>query len=68
MAILSSVMAGQCFLNGVRTVGVSRAVVFVYLSPVVTAALSTVLLREPIHAAQAVGALAVLAGVYVTTR
>jgi drug/metabolite transporter (DMT)-like permease len=34
MAVLSSVIAGQLFLTGVRIVGVSRAVTFVYLVPV----------------------------------
>jgi drug/metabolite transporter (DMT)-like permease len=68
MALLSSVMAGQLFLVGVRTVGVSRTVVFVYLVPVLTAALSALLLGERLQIAQAVGGAAVLAGVYGTTR
>jgi drug/metabolite transporter (DMT)-like permease len=68
MALLSSVMAGQLFLVGVRTVGVSRTVVFVYLVPVLTAGLSAVLLGEQLQVAQAVGGAAVLAGVYGTTR
>jgi drug/metabolite transporter (DMT)-like permease len=68
MALLSSVMAGQLFLVGVRTVGVSRTVVFVYLVPVFTAALSALLLGEQLQIAQAVGGAAVLAGVYGTTR
>jgi drug/metabolite transporter (DMT)-like permease len=68
MAVLSSVIAGQFFLVGVRTVGVARTVVFVYLVPVVTAVLSTTLLGERLGAAQALGGTAVLAGVYWTTR
>ncbi len=68
MALLSSVMAGQLFLVGVRTVGISRTVVFVYLVPVVTAVLATTVLGEPFQATQAVGGAAVLAGVYWTTR
>jgi drug/metabolite transporter (DMT)-like permease len=68
MAVLSSVVAGQLFLVGVRTVGVSRTVVFVYLVPVLTAMLSVGLLGEPFHVAQAVGGAGVLAGVYWTTR
>jgi drug/metabolite transporter (DMT)-like permease len=68
MALLSSVIAGQFFLIGVRTVGVSRTVVFVYLVPVLTALLSATLLGEEFHVAQAVGGGAVLAGVYWTTR
>ena len=68
MAVLSSVMAGQFFLVGVRTVGVSRTVVFVYLVPVVTALLSVGLLGERLGLSQAVGGTAVLAGVVWTTR
>ena len=67
MALLSSVMAGQLFLFGVRTVGVTRTVVFVYLVPVLTAVLAAAFLGERFHAAQAVGGAAVLAGVYWTT-
>jgi drug/metabolite transporter (DMT)-like permease len=68
MAIGSSVVSGQCFLLGVRTIGVSRAVVFIYLMPVVTALLSSLLLGERFQLAQAVGGVAVLAGVYWSTR
>jgi drug/metabolite transporter (DMT)-like permease len=67
MALLSSVMAGQFFLFGVRTVGVTRTVVFVYLVPVLTAALAATFLGERFHVAQAIGGAAVLAGVYWTT-
>src|SRR6266478_6469689 len=55
MAVLSSVIAGQFFLVGVRTVGVGRTVVFVYLVPVLTALLSTTLLGEHFLPSQAVG-------------
>jgi len=68
MALGSSVLSGQFFLMGVRTLGVSRAVVFVYLMPVLTAVLSHLLLGEEFHAAQAIGGGAVLAGVYWSTR
>ena len=68
MGVLSSVMAGQFFLVGVRTVGVTRTVVFVYLVPVLTAALAAMLLDEQFAVAQGVGGAAVLAGVYQTTR
>lgn len=68
LAGLSSVLAGQLFLIGIRTVGVGRTVVFVYLVPVLTALLATTLLGEPFGAAQAAGGAAVLAGVYWTTR
>src|SRR5262245_32542821 len=68
MALMSSVIAGQLLLVGVRTVGVSRTVVFVYLVPVLTAVASATLLGERFALAQAIGGAAVLAGVYWTTR
>lgn len=68
MVALSSVLAGQLFLYGVHSVGVSRTVVFVYIVPVLTAVASTLFLGEPLLASQITGGAAVLAGVYVTTR
>lgn len=68
MVVFSSVLAGQLFLFGVHTLGVGRTVVFVYLVPVLTALLSTLLLGERLLLAQVAGGAAVLLGVYVTTR
>ncbi len=68
MGVLSSALAGQLFLHGVHTVGVGRAVAFVYLVPVLTAAAAAVFLDEPLSGAQVGGGAAVLAGVYLTTR
>ncbi len=68
MALGASVLSGQFFLMGVRTLGVSRTVVFIYLMPVVTAVLSALVLGERFALAQAVGGAAVLAGVYWGTR
>jgi drug/metabolite transporter (DMT)-like permease len=68
MAALSSVIAGQLFLVGVRAVGVGRAVIFVYLVPVLTAVLATALLGEPLTPWQAAGGAGVLAGVFLATR
>jgi drug/metabolite transporter (DMT)-like permease len=68
MVVLSSVLAGQCFLYGVHTVGVGRTVVFVYLVPVITAVLSALFLGEPLLGSQVVGGVLVLAGVWITTR
>lgn len=68
MALLSSVIAGQLFLLGVRDAGVGRAVVFIYLVPVLTALLSVLLLGEALSTAQVFGGTAVLAGLLLTTR
>jgi drug/metabolite transporter (DMT)-like permease len=68
MSIGSSVLAGHLFLIGVRTVGVSRTVVFVYFVPVLTAIASVFWLGEAFGWAQALGGAAVLAGVYWTTQ
>ena len=68
MALLSSVVAGQLFLVGVREAGVGRAVVFIYLVPVLTALSSMILLDEALSGAQIVGGVAVLLGLLLTTR
>lgn len=68
MALLSSVLAGQLFLLGVRSAGVGRAVTFIYLVPVLTAVLSVRLLGEELSPAQVAGGAAVLAGLFLTTR
>jgi drug/metabolite transporter (DMT)-like permease len=68
MAVGASVFSGQFFLMGVRTLGVSRAVVFIYLMPVLTAVLSALLLGERFGLPQLLGGGAVLAGVYWSTR
>jgi drug/metabolite transporter (DMT)-like permease len=67
MALLSSVVAGQLFLIGVRAAGVARAVVFVYLVPVLTALLAAMVLGESFSLAQAAGGTAVLAGLWLAT-
>ena len=68
MAALSSALAGQLFLIGVRAVGVTRAAIFVNFVPVLTAGLAALLLGERLDAAQAAGGAAVLVGVWWTTR
>jgi drug/metabolite transporter (DMT)-like permease len=68
MAVVSSVMSGQLFLFGVRSAGVGRAVVFIYLVPVLTALLSISLLGEDVGTAQLVGGGAVVTGLLLTTR
>ncbi|HEY8517002.1 MAG TPA: DMT family transporter [Candidatus Binatia bacterium] len=68
MGLISSVMSGQLFLWGVRAAGIGRAVVFIYLVPVMTAALSVALLGEALSAAQVAGGAAVVTGLLLTTR
>lgn len=68
LAVVSSVMAGHLFLLGVRAAGVGRAVMFIYLVPVLTALLSVSLLGERLMLAQVGGGAAVLAGLILTTR
>lgn len=68
MAALSSALAGQLFLFGVRTVGVTRSAVFVNFVPALTAGLAALILGERLGPAQAVGGAAVLVGVWWTTR
>ena len=68
MAALSSALAGQLFLVGVRTVGVTRSAIFVNFVPVLTAGLAAALLGERLDPGQALGGVAVLTGVWWTTR
>lgn len=68
MSVAASVLAGQLFLLGLRAIGVSRAVVFIYLVPVLTAVLSALLLDEALLLSQVAGGTAVLAGVYLSSR
>jgi len=68
MAIISSVLAGLLFLQGVRVLGVNRTVIFIYLVPVLTALLSMILLGEPIHLPQLVGGALALSGIYFATK
>lgn len=67
-ALLSSVLAGQCFLIGVRVLGVGRTVVFIYLVPVLTALLSASFLGEELALPQLLGGAAVLGGLYWFSR
>lgn len=68
MALVSSVLAGLLFLQGVRVLGVNRTVLFIYLVPPLTAVLSLILLGEPLHLAQVVGGALALCGVYWATK
>lgn len=68
MAVLSSAFAGQLFLYGVRVVGVNRTVLFIYLTPVLTAFASVLWLGESLTLAHLAGGAAVLFGVYWSTQ
>lgn len=68
LAALASVWAGQLFLDAVRTLGVSRAVIYINLVPPMTALMSWVFLGEAMVVAQLVGGAAVLGGVYLASR
>ena len=68
MAIVSSVIAGMLFLHGIRTLGVNRTVLFIYLVPPLTALQSVLLLGETLHLAQLAGGALALAGVYWATK
>ncbi len=68
MSVLASVLAGQLFLIGLRALGVGRAVVFIYLVPVLTAVLSALMLDEALTLAQLAGGSAVLVGVWLSSR
>jgi drug/metabolite transporter (DMT)-like permease len=62
MGVVSSALGGQLYLYGIRVLGVSRAVLFVYLVPVTTAGLAWLVFGETISAAHCAGGAAVLVG------
>ena len=62
MGFVSSAFSGQCYLYGIRVLGVSRAVLFVYLVPVTTAGLAWLFFGETVSTAHAAGGVAVLGG------
>lgn len=68
MGVFASALSGMIFLYGVRVVGVGRTVVFVYLTPVLTAVASVLWLGEDLLPAHLVGGGAVLLGVWASTR
>lgn len=68
MAIVSSAVAGMLFFHGIRTLGVNRTVLFIYLVPPLTAVLSVLLLGEAVHFSQLAGGGLALGGVYWATK
>ncbi len=68
LGLLSSALAGQLFLFGVRRIGVSRSSSFIYLVPPLTAVLAAIFLGERLDTAQLVGGAAVVFGVVLTSR
>ncbi|MFY1635016.1 DMT family transporter [Solwaraspora sp. WMMB335] len=68
MCVGSSVLAYVFFNHGIETIGASKASSFINLVPVITIVLAIALLREIPSAAQIVGGVVVLAGVYLANR
>ncbi|TNE54808.1 MAG: DMT family transporter [Bacteroidetes bacterium] len=68
MGGVASVGAFFLWGKGVALVGANRAGVFLYLTPVLAAVLSVLLLGEDFHVFQAMGMILVLAGVVLTNR
>ncbi len=62
LAVGPSMVSGYFYLHGVRTLGISRAVVFIYCVPFVTATLAALVLGEPLNRYQAVGGALIFAG------
>ena len=61
-------LAHVWWYEGVKAVGASRSAIFMNLQPVVGVLLAAAILGESIGVAQALGGLAVLVGVTLTTR
>lgn len=68
VAIFPSLL-GVLFLNyGIAKLGPSKASVYNYLTPVITAVLAYVFLGEAIAAFHVIGAVLIISGVYITAR
>ncbi|MDG4762678.1 DMT family transporter [Solwaraspora sp. WMMD406] len=68
MCVGSSVLAYVFFNHGIEQIGASKASSFINLVPVITIVAAIALLRETPSAAQIVGGLVVLVGVYLANR
>ncbi len=68
LAIFSSVLSGQLYLNAMRVLGVSRTVIFIYCVPFVTAILAAFILGESISVYQAVGGGLIFGGLVLAAR
>lgn len=68
VAVVSGAGGLLAYFAGLRRLGVSRTMIYLYLIPVFAAATAIVLLSERLTVAQAAGGLAVLAGVALARR
>ncbi|WP_134704721.1 DMT family transporter [Ammoniphilus sp. YIM 78166] len=68
LAISASVLAFLWWNYGMNALGTHTASMYLYLVPVITALVSTIVLREWITLSQVIGGLFVAYGVYLTTR
>jgi drug/metabolite transporter (DMT)-like permease len=63
-ALLASIGAPYCWMNGIKRLGPARAALFMNLLPVLVASAAWALLGERLHAYHALGGIVVLAGVW----
>jgi drug/metabolite transporter (DMT)-like permease len=68
VAVFSSALAHGLWVRGVAKIGPNRAGVFIHLLPLFGGALAIVFLDEQLAAYHAIGAVLVLAGVFLTSR
>lgn len=68
LAVLATALAHWFWQEGVRSLGATRAGIFLYLEPIATTTLAVPLLKERFGVFTAIGGLMVLAGVYVAQR
>lgn len=68
MGVLGTAVAFIWFYEGVRTIGPARSMVFVNLVPIFAIALAMLLLGERIELSMVVGAVFVIAGVFIINR
>jgi drug/metabolite transporter (DMT)-like permease len=68
MAVFATVIGYVWFYEGVKSIGATRAGLFINLVPVFAVLLAFLILGEPLTASVGVGAVLVLSGVYLTNR
>lgn len=68
LGTLATGLAYLWYYNAIKTLGASRAAIFINLVPVFAVALGALLLAEPVHTSLVIGGATVITGVWLTNR
>jgi O-acetylserine/cysteine efflux transporter len=67
-ALVTSTFAATLWNIGMRRLGITRTMIYMYLVPIFAVAIAVIFLGEAMTLARSLGAIAVLAGIYITRR